>query len=470
MATFRFELDHKPTRNRMYNLYLMVSVGGKRTKKKTGIQLKRIEDFNPQCKGNNWIRANVPEAKVYNEQLRLLLVETNATYNELGKEGEVTSNHLIKALEVDSVSPSFIAYAKERAQEIYDAGGLRNHRKYITFLNLLEEFRRKRKMRDITIEDLTVELLNKFENFLHKSENKCKPGQKLHPNTIEVHFNVFRALVNHAIDMGIMDSNKNPFITFKYRGVKTVKDKLTQDEIQRIINLSLPEQSLIWHCKNMFLLSYYCAGIRIGDLLQLRWLNVTDSGRLQYDMGKNHKHRDLILVDQAIEILRHYHSEGIDTNQYIFPMLDATADYAKFITQADIDRMSPKLLKKLQDQISSKTALINKNLKKIAAQANINKPLTTHISRHSFASIAQAAGAESGAIKNILGHSDLATTERYLGNFDTAKTDDTLRSLFTKKEEQSPSVSGNIDEGQVLEYLRGKTIQEVFELLNKAQK
>ena len=51
MATFRFELDHKPTRNKTYNLYLMVTAAGKRTKKKTGIQLKRIDDFNPQCKG-----------------------------------------------------------------------------------------------------------------------------------------------------------------------------------------------------------------------------------------------------------------------------------------------------------------------------------------------------------------------------------------------------------------------------------
>lgn len=49
-----------------------------------------------------------------------------------------------------------------------------------------------------------------------------------------------------------------------------------------------------------------------------------------------------------------------------------------------------------------------------------------HISRHSFAHIAQEAEAESSAIKNILGHSNLATTERYMGSFDTSKTDETL--------------------------------------------
>lgn len=64
MTTFRFELGHKPTRNKTYNLYLMVTAAGKRTKKKAGIQLKRIDDFNPQCKGNNWIRADVPDTNL----------------------------------------------------------------------------------------------------------------------------------------------------------------------------------------------------------------------------------------------------------------------------------------------------------------------------------------------------------------------------------------------------------------------
>lgn len=115
MATFRFELDHKPTRNKTHNLYLMVTAAGKRTKKKTGIQLKRIDDFNPQCKGNNWIRANVPDAKVLNEQLRQMLAQANDTYKELGSEGDVSSAHVIKAMGVEHVSPSFLAFARERA-------------------------------------------------------------------------------------------------------------------------------------------------------------------------------------------------------------------------------------------------------------------------------------------------------------------------------------------------------------------
>lgn len=433
MATFRFELDHKATRNKTYNLYLMITAAGKRAKKKTGVELKRIDDFNPKCRGNNWIRANVPDAKSLNEHLRQLLVEANNQYRSLGDEKFVTSANVIKAMNTERVSPSFLEFAKERTQMIYDAGGLRNWKKYNGFLNKLEVFRKKRRMADVTMDDLTVDFMKRFDNFLHKWKNEREPEKLLHPNTIEVQFNIMRALVNQAIESGLMEATKNPFIGFKYKGVATVKEKLNQIEIEKIENLELEEGSLIWHCRNYFMFSYYCAGIRAGDLIQLRWRDVSKTGRLHYQMGKNHKDRDLVLVEQAIRILNHYHSDDVKPEDYIFPLLNNNDPFAKYITQADKDRMTPELRQQLYQQISAKNALINKYLKKIAEKAELTSNLTMHISRHSFAHIALESGAESSAIKNILGHSKLSTTERYMGNFDTAKSDETLKSLFGKK-------------------------------------
>ncbi len=95
-----------------------------------------------------------------------------------------------------------------------------------------------------------------------------------------------------------------------------------------------------------------------------------------------------------------------------------------------------------------------------------------HISRHSFAHIAQEAGAESSAIKNILGHSNLATTERYMGSFDTSKTDETLRNVFNKK----PSKQNKVEEPtatkeeQAIELLKGMTpaqLKIIEDLLKK---
>lgn len=472
MATFRFELNGRPTKNKTYVVYLRVTVGGKRKLIRTMVEIARPSDFNAKCKGENWVRGGVRDAKVLNAQLADILARAKETYKELDKEGKVTTVALAKEMNTEVVSPSFMEFTRERAQMIYDNGGWRNWRKYCGLINKLDAFRKKRRMADITVADMTVELLTRFDNFLHKWENEREPGKLLHPNTIEVQFNILRTLVHRAIEVGIMEASRDPFLVFKYKGVKTVKEKLDDSEMERIINLELEEGSLIWHCKNYFLFSYYCAGIRAADLIQLRWGNVTGSGRLHYQMGKNHKERDLLLVEQAMEILSHYHREDAKATDYIFPLLSNDAEYAGYVTQADKDRMKPELRHKMYQDISSKNALINKYLKKIAEKAEIAKPLSMHISRHSFAHIAQEAGAESSAIKNILGHSNLATTERYMGSFDTSKTDETLRNVFAKKQSSAKGTEETTasKEEQAIELLKGMTPEQIMAVISAINK
>lgn len=470
MVTFRFEISNKPNRNKKYMLMLCVTVAGKRKRVKTPIELDRPGDFNPKCRGENWVRASVRDAKLYNTQLANILVRAKETYRDLDGDGEVSSAKVTREMQTEYVSPSFMAFARERAQMIYDNGGWRNWRKYCGLINKLDAFRKKRRMPDITIDDLTVDLLTRFDNFLHKWENEREPGKLLHPNTIEVQFNILRTLIHRAIEVGIMEASKDPFLVFKYKGVKTVKEKLSEEEMNRIIALELEPGSLIWHCKNYFLFSYYCAGIRAADLIQLRWRNVTESGRLHYQMGKNHKDRDLVLVEQALEILSYYHSEDVTPDDYIFPLLDSKDPYAKFVTQADKDRMKPDMRHQLYKHISAKNALINKYLKKIAEKAEVTTNLTMHISRHAFAHIAQEAGAESSAIKNILGHSNLATTERYMGSFDTTKTDNTLRSLFAKKRTGADGLTEEERQQQAIELLKGMRPEQIMAVISAINK
>lgn len=313
--------------------------------------------------------------------------------------------------------------------------------------------------------DLTPELLEKFDNFLHKWENQREEGKLLHPHIIQIQFNTFRAIVNKAVELGLLNASKNPFLVFKYKGIKTVKEKLEQKEIDRIIDLELEEESLLWHCRDYFLFSYYCAGIRAADLIQLRWRNVTNS-RLHYQMGKNHKERDLILVEPAINILNLYRKEDSKETDYIFPLLSNSSEYTSFITQADKDTMKPALRQRMYGDVSAKNALINKYLKKIADKAEISKTLSKHISRHSFAYIAQKSGAQSSAIKNILGHSNLSKTERYMGSFDTSKTDETLQNLFSKQEEKTPISK----EAQIIEMLKELSPEQIASIMNSINK
>ena len=62
--------------------------------------------------------------------------------------------------------------------------------------------------------------------------------------------------------------------------------------------------------------------------------------------------------------------------------------------------------------------------------AGIDKPLSTHIARHSFADVARSAGWSIYDISKALRHSSVEMTERYLKAFDTAALDDRMNELF----------------------------------------
>lgn len=364
---------------------------------------------------------------------------------------------------------SFLAFARERAEMLYNKGSWRNWRKYCGFINKLEEFKVSINTPDFSFDDITVEFLFKFDDFLHKWENRHEPGKLLHPNTIAIQFVILKALVHRAIEIGVMDPGKNPFLRFKYKGVKTIREKLTESDMKQIHSLQLTPGTNLWHCRNYFLFSYYCAGIRASDLIQLRWLNITENGRLHYQMGKNHKDRDLVLVKQALEILNMYKTDTVLPQHYIFPLLDNNAPYAKFVTQADRDRMKPDLRHKLYIDLSSRNAFINRNLRKIGVMANIKTKLTMHISRHAFAHIAMEAGAEPSAIKDILGHSNLATTERYMGSFDTSRTDFTLMNLFRDNSDDTHITNLNSayssKEAKAIALLKSMTSKQIMNVI-----
>jgi len=60
---------------------------------------------------------------------------------------------------------------------------------------------------------------------------------------------------------------------------------------------------------------------------------------------------------------------------------------------------------------------VNKYIRKVAGKLELKADVTTYTARHSFATILKRAGANTSFISEALGHSDLPTTEAYLGSF-----------------------------------------------------
>lgn len=434
MATFTFEIKNRPNRAGKFPIYLRITQNRKHKRIKTTIELNRMNDFNPKAKQDNWIKKQEPNHKKWNDILAKELERGKDAFRKLEEEGMATS--AISSIIAEQGKPSsFLDYARERTNENFSEGGIRIWRIYNGFCNKLEAFLKENKKTDLPFAELSPALLSKFKSYLHTLHNVREPEKMLHPNTIALNLRIFKTIVNKAVKEGLIKPEKNPFLSFENKTIKTTKEKLTDEELERIKNLELEEGSRIWDARNIFLFSFYCAGIRIGDLLQLRWMNTTPEGRLIYYMGKNHKKRDLLLIQPAKEILQLYWKEGAKPTDYIFPLLDNDQPFAGAIIPEDKETLSPAMKQKLIEQVSSKTSIVNNNLKKIKELAGLNKKLTSHIARHTFAYKAKQAGIPDGRIKGILAHSSLKVTEGYMGEFSTEEDDRVLSSIF---EESSP--------------------------------
>ena len=182
----------------------------------------------------------------------------------------------------------------------------------------------------------------------------------------------------------------------------------------------MQEGSLIGHVRSYFLFSFYCAGIRFGDLASLRPENIVENGegpRLEYRMSKTGGRKSIKLLPEARAILDHYQADA-EVQSFLFPMLEG------------YDLSTPR---KLYNAIASQNALVNKNLKKVASRAGISCNPSFHIARHSFADIARQKGWDVYLISKALGHSSIKVTESYLKGFDAEALDVEMDKLFSEQ-------------------------------------
>lgn len=458
-TTFNFELNNKPNKEGKYIVMLRITQNRKLKRIKTCVELNRKSDWNRK---RQEVRQSEPNYQIWNDRLNKELERAKEQYQELKDTGTVTPDKIKDGLLAAERPVSFLQYAKKRTEEIYNMGNIRNGKKYRTFCNKLELFLtdEKGKVKDLTFPELTPALISQFYSFLRTLPNERHPDKVLHPNTVQTNLNIFRTLIKRAIEVDrLMKMDNNPFLTFKYKGVRTEKEKLNKQEIESIKKLELQKDSRIWHCRNYFLFSYYCAGIRISDLMQLRWNNISSDNRISYQMGKNHKTKDLKLPAQALEILQLYKKEDTKPTDYLFPILNNEEEWAKAMTQAEIDVLPPKMKEQMYNQISSKNAIINKELKKIAKLAVITKCITFHIARHSFTKIAKEEGVEPSILQKMLGHSREETTRHYMGELDNSEYDSTLEKIFDKKEQT--------DKDKLIEQLKSLAPEELKKVMSE---
>ena len=428
MVTFNLELNSKPNRLGKYVVFIRITQDRKSKRIKTSVALESKAEWNPK---KQEVRTSNPYYAILNETLRIELAKAEQTYRQMKESGAVSPYSIKEKIKGLEKSESFLEFARQHAQSIYVAGRIPYWKRWVGFCNKLEAYAKDSGMGDITFADISLDFLKRYETYLRSLRNERDGGRNLGANTVHSQLKLFRTLVREGQKSGRFKDN--PFDLFSMSSERTVKEKLTKEEIERLVELDLAKGSMKWHCRNAFMFSYYCAGIRVRDILHLRWLNISSDGRLNYQMGKNHKVRDLLLVKQALDILNMYPSDSTVPSDYIFPFMPKESAWSHALQLEDRDALPPEIKLKMDACVTSRTALINKTLKQLAADAGITKKLSMHISRHSFAKAAKMKGIDNLSVKELLAQSSVAVTERYMGDFDTEQNDAALRKVFDEQ-------------------------------------
>jgi len=296
---------------------------------------------------------------------------------------------LVKEIFLDNRSLNFIKYFDDYVTNFKSKGKIGTYKKVKTILEKLKEYLNHK---DINFEDIDVHFLKNYEYYLLEVKKNSI-------NTVHSNIKAFKTLFNKAIDESLISHEKNPFKAFKLKTEKVHVSYLTEEELTKIEDLQLNGDLVMEQHRKLFVFACY-TGIRISDLLQLRWSDY-DGERLKFIVGKTNNILTIRIVDKPKEILSYF--EDICTSKLngslIFPFI-----------KNNIDFDDPNEVHKA---VSSNTAHINKNLKIIASKAGIEKHLTFHKSRHTFATRALRKGIRIEYVSKLLGHSSIEMTQHY---------------------------------------------------------
>ncbi len=233
----------------------------------------------------------------------------------------------------------------------------------------------------ITPNMVTKEMMVKFVDYLQQRSR----GEGAHTLFLR-----FKKIVKNAVEKDVFVRNPCDGIVIRVDKNAIKKEILSQDEILRLINTHYLHENT--EIRRAFIFSLY-TGLRFCDVNQLMFANVDMANRmLRFDQSKTkgHSNASMVQIPLSDTILKLIgtSSEG-DREQTIFNLPSHT--------------------------------MCLKALRRWVKNAGIDKHITWHCARHSFAVNILNNGANIKTVSSLLGHSGLQHTEKYTRAVDALK-------------------------------------------------
>ncbi len=269
--------------------------------------------------------------------------------------------------------------ARFRQYLVYEKGlSPKSVEAYLHDVQLLADFLGEDKIADATFEEL-----QKFLKHLYESDFNARSQARI--------VSGMRAFYRYLIYASVREDDPTELLDAPKIGMH-LPDVLTVEEIQDImdvIDLSTPEG----HRNRAMVEVMYGCGLRVSELVTLRLSNLFfDDGFIKV-VGKGNKERLIPIGKTAINAVNQY----VEGKRKLLKIKKGEEDYVF------LNRRGAHLTREMVFML----------VKKWVAAAGIDKTVSPHTFRHSFATHLIEGGADLRAVQEMLGHESITTTEIY---------------------------------------------------------
>ena len=245
--------------------------------------------------------------------------------------------------------------------------------RYYKSIDHLRTFMRK----EYNVSDMPLAELE--QSFIEQYHVYLKSDLGLKPTTVSGYLKCLKYVVKIAFNNGWMP--RNPFSLYQYTAPNPERSFLTEDELRRMMTTELRYKRQDYN-RDMFLFSCF-TGICYADLKTLAWKQLEQDTHGDWWVTGNRCKTDtryvVKLLPAALSILERYR----DGTDYVFSFM-------------------PHL------------NTVDRSLKRIAALCGIEKKLTFHVGRHTYATtICLMNGVSLETLSKMLGHKRITTTQTY---------------------------------------------------------
>lgn len=320
------------------------------------------------------------QAVELNRAINKINLAIHTSYKDILKRtGKVTAVEVKNAFQGNAATQKTVLVLFEEMMQDFKARigidrAASTYKQYEVLYNQLKDFLKVQyHVNDILFGELDLPFIESLDFYF-------RVKRKMKARTVKARLALFNKVVLLALHRNII--NRHPFAGFEKEKTTLQNKSLNSEELERLISTPLKSATQRF-IRDMFVFSVF-TGISYADLKKLTWKDIIkeNDGSLwiSSERQKTKTAFNVKLLDIPIQIIEYY--EGLADNDNVFPVMSL--------------------------------GQVNVGLKRIARHCKINRTLTYHMARYTFASqICLSQGVPIESVSRMLGHTSILTTQRY---------------------------------------------------------